>query len=247
MHHLSGRDGETFLALPSFERLSEDALTTRVSLPLEAVSGDGDPRHWWSRTYSLPAGRFRLSGTPPLGITFFNGESAFQSDELVFSSNVALGRFRLRARNLFEPPRLFLLEPRPSSIEGLVALATLPAEGLRLHALDDEVYPDPAGFWIRKASRASFAIEVESPDSREALVRIANGGVSNLVIVDSATVKESFRLDPWEEREIGLPLDGRVEAFAIESQSGFRPKALDPSSRDDRELGVLVRARPAFD
>jgi len=42
-------------------------------------------------------------------------------------------------------------------------------------------------------------------------------------------------------------LDARVEAFAIESRSGFRPSALDPGSRDDRELGVLVRARPAFD
>lgn len=244
MHHLSGRDEKSYIALPSFERLSRDALTARVSLPLEAISGDGDPRHWWSRAYSLPAGRFRLLGAPPIGITFYNGESAFQSDELVFSSEVALGRFRLRARNLFEPPRILLLEPRPST---LVALATLPAEGLRFHALDDDVYPDPAGFWIRKGSRASLAIEVGSPPAREVRLRIANGGVTNVVSVDSDTVKESFRLGPWEERDIGLLLDARVEAFSIESGSGFRPKELDPSSRDDRELGVLVCARPAFD
>jgi hypothetical protein len=243
MHHLSRRDGESFVALPSFERLLREALTTRVSLPLDAQSDDGDPRHWWSRTYSLPAGRFRLSGAPPIGITFYNGESAFQSDDLVFTSEVALGRFRLRARNLFEPPRLFLLEPRSSSLEGLVALATLPADGLRLHSLDDEVYLDSAGFWIRKAAAASFAVELEAPGDRETRIRIANGGASNLVSFDSALVKESFRLAPWEEREIGLSMDAFVARFAIESESGFRPSELDPSSRDGRDLGVLVRAR----
>ncbi|HJS74927.1 MAG TPA: hypothetical protein VJ921_11620, partial [Vicinamibacteria bacterium] len=138
MHRLSKGGAEVrYVALPSFERLSQEDILARVSLPLEAVSDDGDPRHWWSRAYSLPAGRFRLTGTPPLGITFYNGEGAFQFDGPVLETGVALERFRLRARNLFEPPRLFLLEPRRGSV---VALATLAAGGLRLHALDDEVY-----------------------------------------------------------------------------------------------------------
>jgi hypothetical protein len=79
------------------------------------------------------------------------------------------------------------------------------------------------------------------------LLRIANGGVSNRVFIDSGTLRERFRLDPWEERDIGLPLDARVGAFAVESESGFRPSALDPGSRDDRELGALILARTAFD
>jgi hypothetical protein len=244
MHRLSDRGEESFLALPSFERLSRDALTARVSLPLEALAGDGDPLYWWSRSYFLPAGRYRLSGAPPTGITFYNGEGALGSDDLVFSSEVSLGRFRLRARNLFEPPRIVLLESRPAWRAGLVALSTLSSEGLRLHALDEEVYSDPAGFWIRKASRARFAIEAESPDAREVLLRIANGGVSNLVSLNADAVEESFRLEPWEERDVRLPLDSRVEVFAVESESGFRPSALDPGSGDDREVGVLVRARP---
>ncbi len=241
LHHVSGGGEETFLALPSFEPLSQDELTARVSLPLEALSPDGDPRHWWSRSYSLPAGRYRLSGAPPIGVDFVNGESAFQSDDVVFSSHVALGRFRLRARNLFEPPRITLLEPRPST---LVALATLSADGLRFHALDEEVYPDPAGFWIRKGSRASFAIEAQGAPLMEARVRIANGGVPNVVSVISGTFKESLSLEPWEEREIALSLNDVVETLAVESESGFSPKALDPTSRDDRELGALVALHP---
>ena len=244
MHELSRRGEERYVSLPSFERLSTEALAARAPLPLEAFSGDGDPRHWWSRAYSLPAGRFRLSGAPLVGITFTNGESAFLSDEPAFLTRVGLGRFRLRARSLFEPPKLFLVEPRPSSI---VALKTLSRDGLRFHALDDEADPDPEGFWVRKGSRASFALEAETPGLREASIRIANGGVPNVASVDAGPLRERFRLEPWEEREIPLPLDAEVRTFSVESESGFRPSELDPASRDRRELGVLVRARPAFD
>jgi hypothetical protein len=79
------------------------------------------------------------------------------------------------------------------------------------------------------------------------LLQIANGGVSNSVSLDSDAIRENFPLAPWEEREFRVPLDSRVEAFAVASERGFRPSALDPGSRDDRELGVQVRARRAFD
>ncbi|HEY7697148.1 MAG TPA: hypothetical protein VIE88_01970, partial [Vicinamibacteria bacterium] len=139
MNDLSRSAGERFIALPSYERLSPEAIAARVSLPLEAFPDDGDPRHWWSREYALPAGRFRLSGAPPVGVTFYNGAGVFQSDGLVFSSDVALGRFRLRARHLFEPPRIFLLEPRRSKLTALATISIGASFDQRLHALDDEV------------------------------------------------------------------------------------------------------------
>ena len=243
MHDLSERGEARFLALPSFERLSRESLAARVSLPLEAFADDGDPRHWWSRPYSLPAGRFRLSGSGPEGVTFFNGETAFQSGELEFSSAVSLGRFRLRARRLSETPRLFLVEPGPPTF---VAVATLPTDGLRLHALDEEAYPDPEGFWVRKASRASFAIEPGAAGS-EVRIQIANGGAPNVVTLSSATREEILRLDPWEERELAILPGSPVEAFSVESRNGFRPDLLDPGSRDRRELGARVSVAPPFD
>jgi hypothetical protein len=66
------------------------------------------------------------------------------------------------------------------------------------------------------------------------------------VSIASAPANASFSLAPWEEREIRLAMDGPVLDVIIESESGFRPSDLDPRTRDDRELGVLVRARPAF-
>jgi hypothetical protein len=128
-----------------------------------------------------------------------------------------------------------------------VALATISAGDLRIHALDDAAYLDPAGFWIRKASRASFAIEAEAPGGREARIQLSNGGAANLVSVSSGGMNESYPLAPWEEKEIRLALEGGVVAVVIASESGFRPSDLDPRSRDERELGALIRARPAFD
>jgi hypothetical protein len=240
LHRLADGSGENFLALPAFERISLENLLERVSLPLKAAPDDGDPRHWWSRAYALPAGRYRVAGAPPVGITFYNGEAAFASDDPVFETRIAFGRFRLRARNLFELPRLFVLEPRRASE---VALATLPAGRLRLHALDDEVYLESTGFWTRPASRATFAVERESEESRSARILLANGGASNVVVFDSEALHERFELSPWEEREVDLPLTGFVSSFAVESESGFSPRALDPGSKDFRSLGVLVQVR----
>jgi hypothetical protein len=247
LHRLASHDDEAFLLLPSGEPLRKDALAARVSLPLEAFPDDGDPRYWWSRAYSLPAGRFLLAGVPSVGTTFFNGDSTIQSDDLAISSTVAFGRLRVRARRVLSPPRLSLVEARPSSI---VALATLgfPDGGLRLHALDEEAYSDPAGFWVRKGSRASFAIELAEPlgGATQVFLRIANGGARNHVVLRADSVDESYVLEPFEEREVALGGTGPLLDFSIESESGFRPRLIDPRTRDDRELGVFVTARASF-
>jgi hypothetical protein len=239
MRDLSERRDQRFLTLPARERISQGALLSRVPLPLEAHGGDGDPRHWWSRSYSIPAGRFRLTGAPAEGVTFYNGENAFGSGALEFESEVSLGRFRLRARRISEPPRLYLVEPGPSR---QLALETVALDGVRLHALDDQSYPDPRGFWVREGARARFATEVESP-APEVRVRIANGGAPNVVSLDAAPFHQTLRLTPWEERELGIPRG----PFSVESEGGFRPRNLDPRSRDDRGLGAFVAARRAFD
>jgi hypothetical protein len=238
---------EAFLLLPSGGTLPKDALAARVSLPLEAFPDDGDPRHWWSRAYSLPAGRFLLEGVPSVGTTFFNGESVLQADDLAFSSTVALGRFRVRARRVLSPPRLSLVEARPSSIVALASVA-IEGGGLRLHALDEESYFDPAGFWVRSGSRASFALELEEPagEASKIFLRIANGGARNRVVLRAESLDQNWALEPLEEREVALGGTGPLLRFSIESESGFRPRLIDRRTRDDRELGVFVTARASF-
>ncbi|MGH9335394.1 MAG: hypothetical protein ACRD21_16785, partial [Vicinamibacteria bacterium] len=248
MHYIAENPSSSFVTLPSFELNSGRELSRRISLPLEGLPGDGDPRHWWSLSYEIPAGRYRVSGIPEKGVSFCNGERAFLSDEPLFATEVALARFRLRARGGIDSPRLHLLEPRGSHIR---ALATVPmSDEVRLHALEEGVYLDPEGFWVRKAARASFAIELlegEESSGGKSSIAIANGGVQNRVRIDSAHTGENLELAPWEERRVEVVVDGTVAWFFISSEGGFRPSELDPGSRDHRELGVLVRARPPFD
>ena len=73
--------------------------------------------------------------------------------------------------------------------------------------------------------------------------QLANGGAPNEVRFRAEALDERLELAPWEEREIDLPAESRVETFTVESGSAFTPRTLDPSSKDDRSLGIRVRAR----
>jgi hypothetical protein len=133
-----------------------------------------------------------------------------------------------------------MIEPLPS---GPRAVRTVPlgSDG-RLHGLDDGSYLDPSGFWIRKASSASFAIETRA-EAHE--IRLRNGGAGNRVELRSGAWSEVFDLSPWEERVLDVPAAvAPPSVFTIRSESGFRPVDLDPESRDRRELGVLLQVTP---
>jgi hypothetical protein len=244
MRDLAGGASTRYLAVPSFEHIYGRDHGGRISLPLEGFPGDGDPRHWWSLSYSIPAGRYRVAGIPD-GVAFCNGDSAFLVDETEFSSGVALERFRLRARERIDSARLSLVEARESDHR---AYLTVPlANGVRLHVLDESVYHDPDGLWVRRSRRARFALELTHGDRAGSALTIENGGAENRVVVEFSGRKETLELAPWEGRLVQIESDGLVTPFSISSQAGFRPSALDPASRDHRDLGVLLRASAPFD
>jgi hypothetical protein len=243
MRGLGGR--ETFAALPSFQPLSRERVADALALPLLPDPRESDPTSWWSGPYLIPAGRFEVSGIESAAIELYNGEGCFSKGEASFSSNVALGRFRVRAFSLAGAPRLRMREPLPALAEAQRTVALAP--GSRLHGLDDEVYLDPGGFWVRKSSRASFALEIAAPDRTPPPLSLRNGGVENRVEIAGPRNTTDFPLRPWEVREVLVEGEGPVVLFTLESAGGFRPSDLDPGSRDRRELGVLIRAQPAFD
>jgi hypothetical protein len=243
MRGLAGRD--TFVALPSFAPLSRERITGALSLPLHPDPRESDPTSWWSSAYSIPAGRYEVSGIESSAIELCNGEGCFSKGEASFSSNIALGRFRVRAFSLSAAPRLRMREPRPARAEAQRTVAL--AGGSRLHGLDDAAFLDPSGFWVRKSSRASFALEIAGSGETPPALSLRNGGVENRVEVAGPQNRMDFVLHPWEAREVLVEGDGPVVLFTLESASGFRPSDLDPGSRDRRELGVLIRAQPAFD
>ncbi len=241
MHGLSRHVGDAFVELPSLSPLSSRDLAGRIVLPLDRDPEDGDPRYGWSRGYSLPAGRFEIRGVDSDGLALCNGEGCFSENRLELYSRVQLSRFRLRARRWTAYASLVLLEPGTSSILALRTVAL--SGGDRLHGLDDEAYLDPSGFWVKKSARAGFAVESPEPQSSPFFVRLANGGVENRVVVTTPIATERFPLLPWEEKALEVGGEGAVRRFTVESEAGFRPSELDPSSRDDRALGVRLEAR----
>ena len=236
-----------FLALPEYERLSAEDVLARVPLRLQTNRSDGDPRHWWSRPYGIPAGRYRVAGVDLRGWSPCNDEVCFDvaeseaAREAHFETKVALARFRLRARRLHDPPPRVYAEELYGA--GVVAERSLALSSRRrLHSLDDEAYRDRRGFWVKSGARAGFALEASAPTE----LLLSNGGVENWVNVETPEGGERIRLDPWAAKRFLVPVDDGVATLFVESEKGFRPSDLDPDSADRRELGVLLGA-PAFD
>ncbi|GMR23010.1 MAG: hypothetical protein BMS9Abin37_1400 [Acidobacteriota bacterium] len=233
MRQLADRQSDRFLAVPSFERLDSDAVMDRVALRLMPLQPDGDPRHWWSLPYSIPSGRYRVSGIARQGWAPCNDRNCFEVESTRFESAVALARFRVRARRLEDtPPQLHF-----ESVHGAVPVAERSlavSGGRRLHGLDDEAYLDPKGFWVKREARAVFALESDGE------LGLSNGGRDNTVLIRTASGTERFELAPWAHATFLVPQGNGASVFSVESEAGFRPSELDPEAADNRDLGVLV-------
>ena len=108
--------------------------------------------------------------------------------------------------------------------------------------MDDRSFAEPGAFWIGGGVRSSVVFQ---PDAPRAFVRlrVKNAPVENVLKVTVGSWHDERRLAAGEEGQIDVPLDAarRATPIGLETSAGFRPSAADPSSRDDRLLGVSVR------
>jgi hypothetical protein len=115
--------------------------------------------------------------------------------------------------------------------------------GVRVHALDDQAYLDPKGFWTRAGAEAHFALEGDSGTTGR--LDLVNGGLENWIEIEYRGQGSKFSLRPWEKRTLNLPLEKGILLFSVSSASGFRPADLDSTSKDTRMLGVFLTS-PRF-
>jgi hypothetical protein len=114
--------------------------------------------------------------------------------------------------------------------------------------LDDHVFVEKTGFWVRGAERANVALRGE-PEQRVIQLLVRNGSASNLVTIDSGTSRQRFALSGFQQRTVDLPATepGDLIVVRIGASSGFRPSDIS-SSGDRRYLGVWIepqtRAKP---
>ena len=107
--------------------------------------------------------------------------------------------------------------------------------------LDDHIWVEPDGFWVRGGRAASILV---SPAGASALfVTIQNGAEPGPVTVELAGRREVVMLDGSIARRFRVPLEGGevLVPITIAAANGFRPVMVDPTSRDERWLGCFVR------
>lgn len=247
---LPGREADRFAELPSARPIDYREVLGLIAVPLRPAKSvsrreqreQGDL--WKSAPVRLPSGEFVVASERAAKIDLCNGEGCFSASQTgrPFRTRVGLARFHVRS---FVPsPELHL---RPASLDGDFVTARQSLElagGLRLHSLDDNVFYEPRGFWIRSGARADFVLEDEI--AGEAVLSLANGGRENWIEIQQPEGSLQFSLRPFETKRLQVPLADKLGFLAVEAATGFRPTELDPAKDDDRELGVFVTA-PVFD
>ncbi|MEZ5318197.1 MAG: hypothetical protein R2752_12415 [Vicinamibacterales bacterium] len=135
--------------------------------------------------------------------------------------------------------RAVALEPMPG---GRFAVAAARLGRATVLLLDDGVFVEPEGLWVRGGRDATFL--VVGPAGQGGRLRLGNAPVPNDVrlVVDGAVVLDEA-MAASASREVSLPAtpDGRV-LVSVRSSGGFRPSDLG-GSEDRRYLGVRVELR----
>ena len=107
--------------------------------------------------------------------------------------------------------------------------------------VDDNVYTEPTGFWVRGGRSASMHV---SPNGASELrVTVRNGAAVGPVTVEINGTREVLELDRGETHEVRFSLNGRelTVPLRFEAVNGFRPSERNPESPDTRWLACRVR------
>jgi hypothetical protein len=118
-----------------------------------------------------------------------------------------------------------------------IARAALTLERGQFFFLDDDIFVEPDGFWVRGAAQ-SDSLFVPAGGAVVTL-RLANGGVGNVVTVRTGETTREFTLAAGEVERVLLQGDGTPVDLSISSSAGFRPSE-GGAGTDARYLGVRV-------
>jgi hypothetical protein len=203
-------------------------------------------------TPALPAGRYglevrRVPGEPPGPIQIIVGRSGepLRTLESPFLLELAAPVDSLTVRSGRDPLRpgdvaIVSVSPGTSPLgRGERALRASAYGDAAVYFVDDRVFPEASGFWVRPGGGAT--VLVASPGPFSLLLR--NAPVANRVTVDAPGQSEGFDLNPGEERAVELTDRATAIRLRIRAERGVRPADLEPGNRDLRSLGVWVEVR----
>ena len=117
-----------------------------------------------------------------------------------------MGLARFRVRSDLREPKTFACDRNGSLGKAVTALQSLAFEGgLRFHSLDDNVFFEPRGFWVRAGAKAHFALEGRR--DVDVVLSLANGGRENWVEVEQTEKVLQFSLRPFETKRVQVSFE----------------------------------------
>lgn len=145
--------------------------------------------------------------------------------------------------------RRLMLRPRQMAVGQRRPPYALRAGGYgqaEFFCLDENMWLEPGGAWVRGRASSQLAIQAADPSASPPVLRVRNGAARNTVTLASGTWQQSWILDAGETRDVPLPAAALAPAvLTVTSTAGFRPVEVDPSSSDMRMLGVWLEVAGA--
>ncbi len=120
-----------------------------------------------------------------------------------------------------------------------LALSEMRYGAIDVGFLDDDVFIEHDGFWVRGGQSAHLVVSTTGGASG-APMTLRNGASPNVITIAAGTERHDLDLAPSESRVIQVPLnaDGSADV-TINAAKGFRPSDISTSA-DRRFLGVWV-------
>ncbi len=105
---------------------------------------------------------------------------------------------------------------------------------------DDQVNPEPTGFWILGQRATRLSVALTGAEGRPTL-RLRSAAGDNAVTLRTHGWEQVVTLASDDSQEVELPSpEHGIVSLTIQTSRGFVPMDHDPASRDRRYLGVWV-------
>ncbi|MDP2320728.1 MAG: hypothetical protein Q8O42_15480 [Acidobacteriota bacterium] len=113
--------------------------------------------------------------------------------------------------------------------------------GVMFYFHDEQMYPEPGGFWTIGRHSAEVTVAVPPERTAPVVLRIHGGAQANRAIITTFGWRRELALMPGEAAEVELPVvAGGVVPLTIATEDGFSPRTFDTASTDPRFLGIWV-------
>jgi hypothetical protein len=207
----------------------------------------------------VPAGEYRITpvaGTPRgwLMIGIGRDQFAIRTEQISHPAQSISVRFPVPVRGIVirgdddarQTVGGLLVEPvallRSARFDAATARTAVRYGRTTVFFLDDRSSPEPEAFWSGGARTSSFAIQPDEPRSSVSLL-LRNGPHVNQVAMDIGGAVSTLEFGPGEERRVNARVNRSQGAalITLNVKGGFRPSEQNPSSRDNRFLGIWVK------